>query len=103
MSSSSDSCGFYRSSLPVSLFGVFDGASAENARHSRFLRRRLDPEFLEVVRMPVPITDPVLVVADSDDEAPALPPSSLRRSRRVAGLGIEYEEVLRVSRRRRFS
>ena len=103
MSCSGASCGFSRSSLPVSLFGVFDGASAESARRSRFLRRRLDPEFLEVVRVQVPVAAPVSVVVDVEDETAVSPPSSLRRSRRVAGLGAEYDEVLRVSRRCRYS
>ena len=40
---------FLRSELPVGLFGAYDGVGAERAHRARFLLRRQDPEFLEVI------------------------------------------------------
>ena len=78
------------------MFGGFDGEAAEAARRTRFLLRRSDPEFLEVMKVPVPVAEPALVAVEP-------PPSLPRRSRRVRGLDAEFEEVVRVARRRRLS
>ena len=96
--------GFFRSSLPVALFGAFDAASAEGARRSRFLLRRRDPEFIEIVRMPEPVVAPVVIVIDDDDVVEVeVPPVAPRRSRRVRGLDAEFDEIVRASCRRRLS
>ena len=85
--------GFFVVDLPVDLFGVPDVVGAERARRSRFLLRRADPLYLEVISAAfVPVAVP----------AP-LPSAPVRRSRRVMGLDAEYEEILPASRRRRLS
>ena len=105
---------FGRSSLPVDIFGEHDAELAEVARRRRFLLRRLDPEFLEVfstlrvcsapvggdvvggVGVAVAVEEPVVA-----DVGAAF--AGVRRSRRVAGLDAEYDEVLRGPRRQRLS
>ena len=82
--------GFFVTELTVELFGVVDVVAVERARRARFLLRRRDPEFLEVV--------------SGSAAAPPLPepqPVALRRSRRVLGLDAEYEEVVPIPRRRK--
>ena len=68
---------------------------AERARRARFLLRRSDPEYLEVL---VAAFVPVVVVDDDDDEVPGAPVAVVaavppRRSRRVRGLAAEFDEV----------
>ena len=86
--------GFYVVDLPVELFGVPDVVAAERARRARFLLRRLDPEYLEVISAPsAPAAGPELL--------PPVPQPVLRRSRRVLGLEAKFEEILPDPRRRR--
>ena len=91
-SSGCGSFGFLRSELPAWLFGEYDINAAESARRLRFLRRRSDPEFLEVMALPVRALAPDLS-----------PPVPLRRSRRVLGLGAEYDTIEPPLRRPRLS
>ena len=88
---------FLRSGLPACIFGSFDATGVEHARRERFLRRRQDSEFLEVIA-------PVYSV--SADLAPAVVVSVdvvvlPRRSRRLLGLDVEYESLAPVPRRPR--
>ena len=98
--------GFYRSSLPTALFGCFDQAAADRARRVRFLLRRRDPEYLEVLKVPVTGSESA-AVGDVDavvvSAAPAGSGGEVRRSRRVRGLDAEFSEILRASCRRRVS
>ena len=87
--------GFFRSELPVALFGGFDAEVAEQARRLRFILRRRDPEFLEiVVGIAAPVEGPGALL-------PVLPPALPRRNRRVRGLEAEFDEVVAPASRRR--
>ena len=107
--SGSNACeefGFYRSSLPSALFGCFDQAAADRARRVRFLLRRRDPEYLEVLKVHVSDSGPSAVgdvAAVAAVAAPAGSEGEVRRSRRVRGLDAEFSEILRASCRRRVS
>ena len=96
---------FSRASLPAAVFGVHDAALAECARRRRFLLRRRDPEFLEVFSSVRVVADggAVEVVAVVPVVEVAGAPVGVRRSRRVAGLDAEFDEVLRGPRRQRSS
>ena len=85
---------------------MHDVELAENARRRRFLLRRCDPEFLEVFSsLRVAVGGEGVFVADAEpvDAGVGAAPVGVRRSRRVAGLGAEYDEVLRGPRRQRLS
>ena len=64
---------------------------------ARFLLRRQDPEYLEVVS---PVVSAAAVSA-SVAPSPAEVPDVLRRSRRVRGLEAEFEGLSPVARRPR--
>ena len=94
--SASSGCGggvFLRSELPVEWFGVYDDVGAERARKARFLLRRRDPEFLEVIQSAAAHADGPVA------PPPAVLPVSLRRSRRVLGLEAEFEGLAPAARR----
>ena len=87
--------GFFLSDLSVELLGVSDAVAVERARRARFLLRRRDPEFLEIVLG-------MVAPADAPGSSPPGPrPVALRRSRSVMGLEAEYEEVIPDPHRRR--
>ena len=92
--SASSGCGgegFFVTELSAEMFGVADIEAMALARRTRFLLRRRDPEYLEIVS----------IAAVPPPPPPVLPPVGLRRSRRVLGLAAEYEEV--ATRRRKLS
>ena len=74
--------GFFVTELSVELFGIADVEAMVLARRTRFLLRRQDPEYLEIIS-----------TAAASPPSPELPPAGLRRSRRVLGLSAEYEDV----------
>ena len=97
---------FMRSSLPLDIFGVPDLEGAAAASRRRFELRRRDPEFLEVLSSLQVFGVPFVGAASADSVAPAAPVEEvrgLRRCRRFLGLEAEYDEIVRVSRRRRLS